>query len=201
MKYHRLLETSQTFWKAYEQALANRDAQASITNETERLRYLVILGLTGLDAGVAAYWHARILPEWSELLSLINIFLESEEDFRELSNFAGEKLSRSQLKASLRFMEHTGEPEKFSPTFTDCGILLLLVSYGNDNQELFHSAAEILFRLQKIRNAAVHVGRDFNTLHGNEALFLINQWMAIAARLHPAFKLLPLQDTKLQKAA
>lgn len=200
MKYQKLLECSEAFWKTYEHALGRRDNIPFFTCETERLRYLMLLGFTALDASLTAFWHSRVTPEWAEYLSLIYAYLEDEEEFDRLEELAEKKITRGQLKASLRFIENTGTPEKFSPSFVDCGAILLLIASAHEKEALYQKCAKILFHLQKIRNAAFHTGRGFNELQGNEALILFNQWVALATELHPVFSMGELAVAKARAA-
>jgi len=187
MKTTTLQNCAASFWGAYEQFLAHPDTLSYFVSDTERLRFLNSIAFTAIDAQVNSYWRLRIVPEWQEFLSLIQFTCEDDEALLNLKYLSDPYLSRAQIKASLRFIEHTGEPEKFSPTFCDMGISLLLMTDSHQLPKSHHDAAHILFQIQKIRNCALHTGRDFNEVSGNKALLLINQWIEASRHVHPIF--------------
>ena len=188
MSFQRLSQTAEEYWQAFEVYHDNQAHCAHFKRESERLRFLSLLAFTSLDAQVNAFWLIRVLPEWQEVLSLIDNLLKDDSELAKLLELAGPELNRAQMIASLRFIAHSGEPSKFSPTFTDCGLVWLLMSEARAADAKYVRVAKVLFHLQRIRNSCFHTGREFNELKGKEALFLLHEWKEIAPSMHPAFE-------------
>jgi hypothetical protein len=187
MSFERLLVTAQDFWNVLENFCDVPENLPPFSRDTEKTRFLCLLGFTSLDAQLNAYWASRALPEWQEIVSLIHATLDDEKTLNRLLDVDGHDLTRTQLIASLRFFTELDSPEKFSPSGIDCALLwLLLGDLENQNEDYFR-VAKIIFQLAKIRASCFQTTRDFNELKGREAIILFHRLRDFAPAHSPAF--------------
>jgi len=185
--------TVSIFWEAFFHYLHDTNLSGLFYTPTEKLRFQCLVGFTALDASMNFYWQGEIIPDWPETLCLIYATLEDEESISLLCKEAQPYLSKSQIVASLRFLSHTGEAEKFSPTFVDVGLLLLMRSPTKLDDPNFLELTRNLFKMQKTRNACFHTGRSFEELAGFESLKLLENFESEGQLLSPCFSTHPLK--------
>jgi hypothetical protein len=174
------LQTAHYFWNAFFSYTQSNTVSGE--EHSEGLRHRCLLGFTAIDASLCFYWKQIVVPEWSEFQSLINEVINQPD----LRNLVGETTSthfnRAQWMASLRFIQNTGDPENFSPTFVDAAIALAINGPDTPSQEL-----ELLWHLQKARNCAIHTGREWTKLQGYQAIAKIEEFYKSALNIHPIF--------------
>ncbi len=170
--------TASAFWALFESDLK----YSAILPPEEALRHSAILGFTSIDAAINTYWHEVIVADWFEHMSLVNSVLEDEEEMAAICNISKDYIKKSQVVATLRFISHTGEIEKFSPNFLDLALMCLL-KFGEDQSEL----ASELTALQQYRNSALHTGREWSELTARKCINNIKTCSTSLIRLHPCF--------------
>ena len=180
-------ETAKAFWEAFDYFQHDPMADTLFPVSVERLRFQCLIGFTALDATLTLFWQHQILPEWNEILTLSDILVNDDSVLNEYLQMTEHDLKKAQWVASLRFLANTGEPEKFSPTFTDIGIILLLCGGSRLKDPNYIELTNSLFRMQKYRNSCIHTGREFNELAGFEAIKLLEKFMKHGQRFSPFF--------------
>jgi hypothetical protein len=148
-------KTATIFWKLFKE----QSKQNPKEYPEEHMRHACILGLTAMDAALYTYWESAVLPEWGEFMTLVNTLLEDEEALSQLLLQTKSYMKKSQLVATLRFLNNTGEAERFTPNFLDFSVYVL-TRFGH--LPWSHNLAQNLSALHKLRNAALHTGREWN---------------------------------------
>lgn len=169
--------TASAFWTLFQSDLTNSETLPP----EEALRHSSILGFTAIDASINTYWSEVILPEWHDYMSLVNVILEDDSELDALHESSKDFLKKSQLVATLRFLSHTGDAEKFSPNFIDLAIVCLLKHKDHD------TLIEQLVNLQKHRNHALHTGREWSELTAHQCIKNIKACSVSLSRLHFCF--------------
>jgi hypothetical protein len=182
-----LHRTSDLFWSAFRSLSEGKGLPSAFEGEgLERHRFTCLAGFTALDASLARCWHLNFAPEWGEIGTYLKALLSATDEVDVLVRCADGALKRGQWLATLRFLANTGDPLRFSPTFTDVAALLLALSPHRRAQADFVAFTSDLFRLQKLRNSCVHTGRDFTELEAREALRLLSRLeRELESRLYP----------------
>ena len=185
MSHKSLATTVNTFWEAFFHFSKDSTVDALFETSIEQSRFRCLIGFTALDASLSFYWKQEVLRDWAETLTLLNITLEDRQALDSiLACFQGH-LGRAQMIASLRFVAQTGEPETFSPTFVDVAIVLFVRSHPQFRSVELIEFLKSLCRLQKIRNACFHTGRNFDEVGARWALQLLERFESEAQAFSP----------------
>ena len=178
-------QTRNEFWQTYFYFQDSSRLPATLGSSVEQLRFRALLGMTALDATLSTYWKHAVLPEWDSVMSLVESTLEDEESLALLANALPEVFSRGQWIATLRYIANTGEPQRFSPSFSDVAAILWMTARPDQQKDSgFCSYVEDLFRLQKLRNSCFHTAKDYNELRAIEAIQVIDRVYVTGTKVH-----------------
>lgn len=169
-----LRRTSELYWSVFRSLQNGEEVPSALRGEgLERHRLTCLAGFTALDAALARCWRVNFAPDWAEVGTYLKVLLATPDALAPFFKATESSLRRGPWMATLRFIANTGDPLRFSPTFTDVAALLVILSPHRLDDREFQSFTAGLFRLQKLRNACVHTGREFTELEAREALRLL----------------------------
>lgn len=151
------------------------------------LRKLCISGYMALDSALSLYFKEVVMPDWDGLMSMVDEILLEDSYTEQICKALGGTLTKGQLIASLRFLENTGDPERFSPSLVDLGVVMFLMK--DANSRLPHlEIAQMLCRMQKLRNCVFHTGKIFGELEAASSVKLLRDFLTHSQKLNPVFR-------------
>jgi hypothetical protein len=140
-----------------------------------------------LDCALSVYWKEIVVPEWAGMMATCNELLANDEDLNQLLDKMSGSLTRGQMVASLRFLENTGDPDRFSPSLVDCGIVFSILQ-DKSHKLPFTEAGEKLCRMQKYRNCVFHSGKNFSEIEAAASMKFLKEVFALLPKLNPVFR-------------
>ncbi len=182
-----LMMSSQLFYRDFVEMI---DQSRNSINDGESLfqhRKTCISGYMALDCAMSVFWKEVVVPDWVNLMGMCNEILGSDSDLEELVAKMGTALSRGQVVASLRFLENTGDPQRFSPSLVDLGIMMILMQ-DRAQQLPFIEIGHKLCRLQKFRNCVFHTGKNFSEIEAATSMKGLKDLFVELPRISPVFR-------------
>jgi hypothetical protein len=195
-----LLISAQLFYADYLEALDRPKARTSEGEKLYLLRKTCAAGFMALDSALSLYWKEIVLPEWTGILGLCEDLISDDKAQEEILKSLGGALHKGQLMASLRFLENTGDPERFSPNLIDCGLVLVLLQ-DRGHKLPYIEMGQKLCRMQRLRNSVFHSGKNFSEIEAAASVKEINDFFALSQKLSPIFRDAFTLKKPLQKAA
>ncbi len=196
-----LLTSAQLFYRDFMEDLDHGHKAESTGEKLFYLRKTCINGFMAMDSAIALYWKDIVLPDWAGLMAYCEELLAKPDAMEKILRSLNGVLSRGQLIATLRFLENTGDPERFSPNLVDAGVVFCLLQDKN-GQLPYADLAQKLCKMQKLRNAAFHSGRNFSEIEAAASVKEIREFCHISAKLNPIFRdALSLDNRGLLRAA
>lgn len=173
------IQTADTFWKLYSKTLLETPKHPY---SIDQFRHEALLGFTAIDATLSAFWFSEVTAHWDEYLCLFSALATRPP------SYVIDSLSKKQLFESLRFIQRTGAPENFSPSFIDAGIVFLALNPPGPSSSLVNPLGKLLVKAQPLRNAVVHTGKTFTEQTGAESRAVIKEFVEKAPKQIPLFE-------------
>lgn len=161
-----------------------QDLFLNVTHNEDRSRLRAAAQVTALDMAAQWYWKHAVLPEWAEVQSLCRSILSNTAAIAALATTTQSTLQRSHWIATLKFLEHTGEPHKFSPTLLDAGCWMVACDPSN---KVTVECGIVWIRLGRLRNQALHTGRPWTLDDAAILNDLFKRFVANPQKWHPCF--------------
>jgi hypothetical protein len=151
------------------------------------LRKCCISGFMALDCALSVYWKEIVVPDWANLMGICNELLENDQELDHFCEKMAGSITRGQLVASLRFLENTGDPERFSPSLVDCGIIFGILQ-DKSNRLPYLDVGQKFCRLQKFRNCVFHTGKNFSEIEAATSVKGLKDLFNQLPLINPVFR-------------
>jgi hypothetical protein len=182
-----LIASSQYFLIDFFEFSDSARKKMSAAESLFQYRKTCISGFMSLDCALSVFWKEVVVPDWVNLMGICNELLSSDSELDSFVEKMGSSLTRGQMVASLRFLENTGEPERFSPSLVDCGIVLCLLQDRSEKLP-FLEAAQKLCRMQKFRNCVFHTGKNFSEIEAAASMKGLKDLFHLLPKINPVFR-------------